>query len=166
MFLQTAPKFNGHDLLMTDILRGRDTGMPPYNSMRSVCGIPEARTFDDLTDLIAYEVRVKSRITRSLLFYYHLCVFFFFCLIVFVIRNHVIWFLSVFRFLRRPLLHALITIIKTSTIDLCKKIDIFVYGFLMAKKIFKIFYINAVYSGLDLGMKGPGPTLEAYIMFQ
>jgi len=30
--------------------------MPPYNKMRSACGIPEAKEFDDLIDLISYKV--------------------------------------------------------------------------------------------------------------
>ncbi|XP_015373366.1 PREDICTED: peroxidase-like [Diuraphis noxia] len=55
LFQQATPKFSGSDLLSVDIQRGRDTGMPPYNKMRSVCGIPEATEFDDLIDLIAYE---------------------------------------------------------------------------------------------------------------
>ncbi|XP_060842044.1 peroxidase-like [Rhopalosiphum padi] len=55
LFQQTTPKFRGNDLLSADIQRGRDTGMPPYNKMRSVCGVPEATEFDDLIDLIAYE---------------------------------------------------------------------------------------------------------------
>ncbi|XP_060870516.1 peroxidase-like [Metopolophium dirhodum] len=55
LFQQTTPKFSGSDLLSTDIQRGRDTGMPPYNKMRSVCGIPEAKEFDDLIDLISYK---------------------------------------------------------------------------------------------------------------
>jgi len=58
LFQQTTPKFSGSDLLSVDIQRGRDTGMPPYNKMRSICGIPEATEFDDLIDLIAYEVDV------------------------------------------------------------------------------------------------------------
>lgn len=56
LFLQTTPKFIGHDLMSTDIQRGRDTGMPPYNKLRPVCGLPEAKSFDDLLDSIAYEV--------------------------------------------------------------------------------------------------------------
>lgn len=58
MFQQTTPKFKGDDLLTKDIQRSRDTGLPPYNKMRSVCGIPEAKTFDDLIDLIAFEVNL------------------------------------------------------------------------------------------------------------
>lgn len=56
MFLHDGPKSKGQDLLAMDIQRGRDTGMQSYNKMRSICGIPEAKTFDDLTDLIAQEV--------------------------------------------------------------------------------------------------------------
>lgn len=40
-----------------DIQRGRDNGIPPYNKMRSLCGLKKANTFDDLSDLIPLEVR-------------------------------------------------------------------------------------------------------------
>ncbi|XP_050547915.1 peroxidase-like, partial [Daktulosphaira vitifoliae] len=55
LFLKTKPKFSGNDLLAIDIQRERDTGMPPYNTMRSICGIPAASSFDDLLDLIPYD---------------------------------------------------------------------------------------------------------------
>lgn len=59
LFQKTTPKFISNDLLSADIQRGRDTGMPPYNKMRPICGIPEATEFDDLNDLIAYEVGAR-----------------------------------------------------------------------------------------------------------
>ncbi|VVC28478.1 Haem peroxidase,Haem peroxidase, animal type [Cinara cedri] len=55
LFQQLTPTLKGQDLLTADIQRGRDTGVPPYNKMRLVCGIPEAESFDDLGDLIADE---------------------------------------------------------------------------------------------------------------
>ncbi|XP_060841527.1 peroxidase-like [Rhopalosiphum padi] len=42
----------GVDLLSYDIQRGRDTGLPPYNKMRQLCGLPIAKSFDDLSDII------------------------------------------------------------------------------------------------------------------
>lgn len=42
----------GVDLLSYDIQRGRDTGLPPYNKMRQLCGLPVAKSFDDLIDII------------------------------------------------------------------------------------------------------------------
>lgn len=46
----------GVDLLSYDIQRGRDTGLPPYNKMRELCGLPVAKSFDDLVDVIPSEV--------------------------------------------------------------------------------------------------------------
>ncbi|XP_001946575.2 peroxidase [Acyrthosiphon pisum] len=42
----------GVDLLSYDIQRGRDTGLPPYNKMRQLCGLPVAKSFSDLVDTI------------------------------------------------------------------------------------------------------------------
>lgn len=46
----------GVDLLSYDIQRGRDTGLPPYNTMRQLCGLPVAKSFDDLVDVIPSDV--------------------------------------------------------------------------------------------------------------
>lgn len=46
----------GVDLLSYDIQRGRDTGLPPYNKMREICGLPVAKSFDDLIDVIPSDV--------------------------------------------------------------------------------------------------------------
>lgn len=59
-FQEETPKFKGKDLLSVDIQRGRDVGLQPYNKIRSVCGIPEAKSFDDLIDLIDYEVNTTN----------------------------------------------------------------------------------------------------------
>ncbi|XP_022169129.1 chorion peroxidase-like isoform X2 [Myzus persicae] len=47
-----SPNFVGVDLLASDILRGRDVGLQPYNQVRHLCGYPLAQNFDDLVDLI------------------------------------------------------------------------------------------------------------------
>ncbi|CAI6365415.1 unnamed protein product [Macrosiphum euphorbiae] len=47
-----TPQFGNRDLLATDILRGRDVGLQPYNQVRHFCGYPLAKDFDDLVDLI------------------------------------------------------------------------------------------------------------------
>lgn len=50
------PDIIGQDLLSIDIQRGRDVGLPTYNRVRSICGIPRANSFDDLSDLIPFGV--------------------------------------------------------------------------------------------------------------
>lgn len=44
------------DLAAFNINRGRDHGIPSYNSFREKCGFPRAETFDDLSDLIRPEI--------------------------------------------------------------------------------------------------------------
>jgi len=51
-----TPQIEGHDLLATDIVRGRDVGLQPYNQVRHFCGYPLANDFDDLVDLIHIKV--------------------------------------------------------------------------------------------------------------
>ncbi|XP_025417048.1 peroxidase-like [Sipha flava] len=52
LFRFNLPDITGQDLLSIDIQRGRDVGLPIYNQVRSICGIPQAKSFDDLLDLI------------------------------------------------------------------------------------------------------------------
>lgn len=46
----------GVDLMTSDIVRGRDNGLPPYNQVRHLCGYPLAKDFEDLLDLIHLKV--------------------------------------------------------------------------------------------------------------
>lgn len=49
-------KTEGFDLVSFDLERGRDFGEPSYNKFRQLCGLSEAKTFDDFTDQITKKV--------------------------------------------------------------------------------------------------------------
>lgn len=48
-------QFNGTDLISIDINRGREYGVPPYTSVRTLCGLPAVNGFDDLKDVMDVE---------------------------------------------------------------------------------------------------------------
>ncbi|CAL4080234.1 unnamed protein product [Meganyctiphanes norvegica] len=53
---QTPRQKFGMDLMSINIHRGRDHGIATYNEIRDICGLPNARTFNDLTDQIPAQI--------------------------------------------------------------------------------------------------------------
>ncbi|GFR28163.1 peroxidasin [Trichonephila clavata] len=49
---QAHDKDFGHDLAAVGIQRGRDHGLPPYNKWRSVCGLSQVKSWDDLESIM------------------------------------------------------------------------------------------------------------------
>ncbi|KAF4516884.1 hypothetical protein B566_EDAN011229 [Ephemera danica] len=56
----------GLDIFSLNIQRGRDHGLPGYNSYRKLCGLPRARSFQDLADTVKPEaLEVLQRLYRN-----------------------------------------------------------------------------------------------------
>ena len=45
-----------NDLPATDMMRGRDAGLPPYNHYRKLCGMKPAKRWEDFYDTIDKDV--------------------------------------------------------------------------------------------------------------
>lgn len=52
MFHSYSNGVEDQDLLAIDIQRGRDTGVPSYNTVRELCGFQKVRSFGEYLDLI------------------------------------------------------------------------------------------------------------------
>lgn len=52
MFHYYSNGVQDQDLLSIDIQRGRDTGVPSYNTIRELCGFQKAETFGGFLDFI------------------------------------------------------------------------------------------------------------------
>ncbi|XP_039247573.2 peroxidasin-like [Styela clava] len=65
LFTELGDKF-GKDLFAINIQRGRDHGLPGYNKYRTICGLPKANSFSDLSDEIPEKsIRGLKRVYHS-----------------------------------------------------------------------------------------------------
>uniref|UniRef100_A0A158P6F3 peroxidase n=1 Tax=Angiostrongylus cantonensis TaxID=6313 RepID=A0A158P6F3_ANGCA len=60
----TEKMFGNTDLGTLNIQRGRDHAVPSYNTMRTFCGLPKARKFDEFSDMIL-DRNLRMGLSRS-----------------------------------------------------------------------------------------------------
>lgn len=65
LFEDKKKQFSGMDLISLNIHRGRDHGLPGYNSYREVCSLKRALTFQDLSGEIPQDVLQKLQETYA-----------------------------------------------------------------------------------------------------
>lgn len=58
--MSASSVFGYQDLLSIDIQRGRDCGLPTYNTMRNLCGLSTVTSFDDLNGILLSSVSPKE----------------------------------------------------------------------------------------------------------
>ncbi|VDP01863.1 unnamed protein product [Soboliphyme baturini] len=61
LFENYSSPYSGMDLPALSIQRGRDHGIPGYNSYREYCGFGRAATFENLTDLMNFDAMQKLK---------------------------------------------------------------------------------------------------------
>ncbi|KAM9210101.1 lactoperoxidase isoform 2-T2 [Dugong dugon] len=57
---QPRQKIHGHDLAAINIQRGRDHGLPGYNSWRGFCGLSQPKTMEELDAVLKNEMLAKK----------------------------------------------------------------------------------------------------------
>lgn len=60
----------GFDVFSLDIQRGRDHGLPSYIFYRNLCGLPEVKNFNMLSDVI--DADVSKNLIFNQIIYLHL----------------------------------------------------------------------------------------------